>query len=632
MDEMKGKNTGGRRVASGSPGGKAAVIVIAVLLGAYLALCAYAGGDKFWPHTSVMGVDVSGLTAAQAEEKLTSDLPRQLAEKTVVLLEPQSGKSLTLAADGMTEPVDLSDALRAAGPEGNFLTRGARYLMNLVSGAGGRDVSIGLQYTEEGERRIEETLSELTRELGIDGNETTYELTDEAIVFTKGITGTAVDTAAVRDEVAAALMGTGSETVEVPLIQAPPEEPDLEAIRDEVYTEAANASYDKEKKTVTESVTGRDFDVERAKAALENTKEGEKCVIALSLTQPEITTEDLESRLFRDVLGEAVSKVTGSSVRVTNVKVTAGFVNDQVVLAGEEFSYSKVCSPFTVSNGYGKAPAYVGGLSKDVAAGGACQCSSTLYWATLRANLETVERHAHGYEPSYVPGGLDATVYGDYGTSGSLDFRFRNSTDYPIKLSAYVDSKKYLHVTIYGTDTTGIHGEPYSTNRVVTKYAQTVYEPNDSIPRGTTQKDSERTAYNAVTIDTYQKLVDSKGNVISEKLLYKTSYRARNAVIFYNPEDAALWGIDTSTGLKTLTPVTPAPAASPSPSQNPAPVESQEPVTPPASPSPSVSVPPAESTAPAESAPPAETGHTPPAETPDSTPSSGPDDPLLPAE
>ena len=42
--------------------------------------------------------------------------------------------------------------------------------------------------------------------------------------------------------------------------------------------------------------------------------------------------------------------------------------------------------------------------------GGICQVSSTIYYATLLANLEIVERYAHRYAPSYITWGMDATV------------------------------------------------------------------------------------------------------------------------------------------------------------------------------------------------------------------------------
>ena len=224
-----GEKETGKRVAPGSAVGKKLALVIAafavgVLAVAYVGLCAFASGAKLWPHTSVLGVDVSGLTYAQAEEKLTAELPLKWVGKTVELYEPQSGTRLELAAEGLMEPSDLAESLTHVNDRGNFLTNGGRYVAALFS-RGNADFGPSLRYTEVGQKRMDDTLAELTRELGIDGNETTYEVTDEAILFEKGVTGTAVDADAVRTGVTAALIGTGPETVNISLVQAPPPSP-----------------------------------------------------------------------------------------------------------------------------------------------------------------------------------------------------------------------------------------------------------------------------------------------------------------------------------------------------------------------------------------------------------------------
>ena len=98
---MEEKETG-KRVMPGSRkkiGLIAAGIVVGVLAAAYLGLCAFANGDKLWPNTSVMGVDLSGLTAAQAEEKLAGAIPGKLAGKRVELYEPGSGQRVSLDTD-----------------------------------------------------------------------------------------------------------------------------------------------------------------------------------------------------------------------------------------------------------------------------------------------------------------------------------------------------------------------------------------------------------------------------------------------------------------------------------------------------------------------------------------------------
>lgn len=605
---MSENTSGGKRLAPGGskPVNKTwlliAAAVLAVLLCAYIALCAFAHRDVFWKNTSVGGVDISGLTTAQAAERLNGELPKNWEGRTLKLYGPKE-ESFDLKTDGMVELADLNADLAGAafgghGRGAGFLGLGAWYVAHSM---GGETVEVqpSLRYTPQGEQRLEELLAQVKKELDVTGRETVCRYGQEALTLVKGRTEIKVQLDHTRACVTDAL-ARGQENVAVSFSSMAPAEPDFDAIYNEVFATASAAYLDKETGEIVPSVTGKSFDIQAALAALDAAEEGENVQVALDLDVPSPTTEELTELLFRDVLGEASTRVTGTADRHMNVGVAADFLNGQIVYPGEEFSFNKACSPYTVDNGYGKATAYVNGLSKETVAGGICQASSTLYWATLKANLETVERSAHRYEPSYIRGGLDATVYGDYGDEGGLDFRFKNTTEQPIKLEASVDEKNNLHVRIHGTDTTGVHGEPYSANRVVTVPYKTIYEARESIPQGTTKKDPERTGYNGVSIETYQKLVDAEGKVIEEKLLYKTRYFARNEVIFFNPADIWSLNIDPVTGEKLAqtsappteapteenpeeagnqpsAPAESAPIATGAPAQTPPPVESYDP-------------------------------------------------------
>ena len=566
---MSENTNGGKRLAPGEnkPVNKTWLLilagVLAVVICVYLALCAYAHRDAFWKNTSVGGVDISGLTTAQAAERLNAELPKNWEGRTLTLTGPK-GERFSIETDGLVEPEDLNADLARAhygghGKNANFLGLGVWYLAHNIAGET-VETAPTLAYTAQGEQRVEELLSRVAHELNVTGKDTVCRYGQDAINLVKGRTDVKVQTDHTRNSITEAL-ATGGDEVTVSVATMTPAELDFDSIYNEIFATASAAYLDKETGEIVPSVTGKSFDISAARAALDAAEEGEIVQVAFDLTVPSPTTEELEAILFRDVLGEASTRVTGTADRRMNVGVAAAFLNGHIVYPGEEFSFNQICSPYTVDNGYGKATAYVNGLSKDTVAGGICQASSTLYWATLKANLETVERSAHRYEPSYIRGGLDATVYGDYGDEGGLDFRFKNTSEQPIKLEAYMDEKNNLHVLIHGTDATGVHGEPYSANRVVTAPYKTIYEARESIPQGTTKKDPERTGYNGVSIETYQKLVDAEGKVVEEKLLYKTRYFSRNEVIFFNPADIWSLNIDPVTGekLETQAPSTEAP-------------------------------------------------------------------------
>ena len=402
--------------------------------------------------------------------------------------------------------------------------------------------------------------------------------------------------------------------IEAQITSAPPAEPDLQAVYDELSVEAADAYLDPDTKEIVASVTGVRFDVEEAAAALADTPEGGTCIVPLQLEEPELTTKEFQEKLFADVLGTSTTKCAGPSTRWYNIDLAAGRVNGTILLPGEEFSYNALAGPYTEAGGYKKAGAYVGGKNIDTTAGGICQLSSTLYWTTLKANLQIVERNKHKYNSGYMPVvGTDATVFSD-----SLDFRFQNDTDFPLKIECYQDDSHRLHVTLYGTDTTGVHGEPYSVTLSTVAY-QNTYKPDASkVPvGGAPVRDEEYARYNGITVEVYQKLVDKNGNTVDTIFLHKDAYSVSNPVYYYNPADAERLGIDPATGLMTLTPVTPAPSVTPAPQTSATPA-----VTPPAeiTPIPQTSPTPEPSAAP-----------TPEATTPVSGPGMEPEDTSSPA-
>lgn len=551
---------GPRRLAP-SKGKLAALIVgivAAALLAGYLILCAVAGGAAFWPHSYVLGVDVSGLTAQEAADKVTLEAPAQWKGKAVSLVEAKSGATASLDAEGLVEFSDLEAQLAQMGPSGSFFTKGARYLASVFSASNGWNLVADVDFTDDGKTRFERAISSLTEQAGAKENGTTYEVQGENLVFTKGVTGVGIDAEAARKGVLLALSGTGPADVELALTETPPPEPDFEHIHTAVYTAPANATLDKSTKEIVPAVVGMDFDVTAAKAALDAVGEGATCSVPLTLTQPEISTAQLKADLYRDVLGSATTVFKGTDDRRKNIKNAASFINGSILLPGEVFSYNAHCEPYTTSNGYGKASAYVDGASVDTTAGGICQLSSTSYWATLRANLEIVERRNHSYFSDYIAAGLDATVFG-----GGQDYKFKNNTDYPVKVEAYMNGNN-VTVNLYGTNVTGIHGEPYSANKTITNYATTVYKPKADVPRGTTQKDKTNYAYNGGTAEAYLKILDANDNVLETKFLHKDTYSKRDAVVFYNPEDGSPDDPNRPAA------ATPTPSAAPTASQAPA--------------------------------------------------------------
>ncbi|MCD8008715.1 MAG: VanW family protein, partial [Clostridiales bacterium] len=169
--------------------------------------------------------------------------------------------------------------------------------------------------------------------------------------------------------------------------------------------------------------------------------------------------------------------------------------------------------------------------------GGICQVSSTLYAATLYANLEIVERHNHTYASSYIGLGLDATVSWE-----GPDYQFCNNTSYPIKIVAeYYDG--YLTVTLLGTKTNSNYVKMVSETLETIAYS-TITKNDSSQYEGTstvTQKGE-----NGYKVQTYRQVYDSDGNLLSETEEAYSVYSKHDEIIYVGTKKKETTTTDSS--------------------------------------------------------------------------------------
>ena len=244
---------------------------------------------------------------------------------------------------------------------------------------------------------------------------------------------------AVKEAYETALIAEDPEAVMEPALSYQlrlPELVDPEALHEQFCTEAVNASYDPENDKILEGKEGFGFDPELLTAALAEAGPGEILRIPMARIQPEIDAKTLQSKLFQDVIGEAHTNHTSNSNRTNNLRLACEAIDGTVVLPGQ-----------VAAKGYKEALAYVsGGQTKPELGGGVCQVATSIYYAVLQADLKSVQRSPHMYTVDYVPLGMDATVYWGY-----LDYKFENTSPYPIKIEADVSGGK-VHMILHGTE------------------------------------------------------------------------------------------------------------------------------------------------------------------------------------
>lgn len=168
--------------------------------------------------------------------------------------------------------------------------------------------------------------------------------------------------------------------------------------------------------------------------------------MSVDVVEPLGSYEDLS--MVKDILGTfTTSYSTSGSSRSANIANACGFINGTVLYPGQEFSTLDVITPFTEGNGYFLAGSYLNGQVVDSFGGGICQVSTTLYNAVLLSELDVTERHNHSMIISYVKPSMDAAI----AESSGKNFRFVNSTDYPIYIEGYTVNKT-ITFTIYGVE------------------------------------------------------------------------------------------------------------------------------------------------------------------------------------
>lgn len=542
--EAIAQRNGGKRL-SGGAGKKPLIIIgilVAVLAAAYLGLCAYAASlDVFFPNTTINGVDVAGITVQQAGEELGSTLPQRtmafylpLTDKSgdgvtapegETLYDPEPAATVSCESLGITQDLDYTAYAqsvydRSQGQSG-FFQGGWSFLAHLFRSQGAKGV-----YLEPDETVFRQKLSELAQTFSRPAQDTSYEVGQDSLTVTRELDGLAVTEADLEQPIREALSSEADGAVYVDAAILPAQALSAQDIHDAVAGSMKNAGYDAATDSITPEQAGAEFDVAEAQALLDAASPGETVEIPADIQQPHVTAAELKDVLFRDVLGQCRTHVSGTSARINNVKLSAAACNGVVLNTGDVFSYNATTGQRTTAKGYQAAPAYVGGETVDEVGGGVCQTSSTIYYACLRANLEITERYAHRYVPAYIDWGMDATV-----SWGGPDYKFTNNTDYPIKIVATY-SGGYLTVKILGTNVDGTYVK--MTNEVLSKTNwETVYKDDETLPAGTEKVTT--TPYTGYKVKSYRNVYSADGKLISSTYEATSDYKVRNKVISRGP-------------------------------------------------------------------------------------------------
>lgn len=309
-----------------------------------------------------------------------------------------------------------------------------------------------------------------------------------------------------------------------------------------------NIDFDKDGKpviTFTEGAPGYGMDVESTKAlivqALADGSYQTSVSPQLATLAPAYTAEEAKAHLtligsyttVYDTKGTAEDTQQQREVlipnRAFNVEKGVKLINNQVVKPGRTWSFNNTVGDRNEKNGWKEANGIFGGDRFTMQyGGGICQVSTTLYNALMQCypRISIVERRRHNIPSTYVDKGLDATV-----DTGRIDLRFKNISEYPLYIFAYVETnkmhtqrKRNLIVLIYGEALP--NGESYKLRSEVVEEVPptdetTIYINDKKLFIGEEMVEVE--ARNSFTVDVYlEKYID--GKLVGSEKLYTDVY------------------------------------------------------------------------------------------------------------
>jgi len=125
--------------------------------------------------------------------------------------------------------------------------------------------------------------------------------------------------------------------------------------------------------------------------------------------------------------------------KVVNLQIASKKLDGIIVNPGEEFSFWNLVGQATKSKGYLEGLMISNGNLRKGIGGGLCQMANMIHWLVLHTPLTVTELHHHTDalfpdEKRRVPFGTGTSI-----CYKALDYRFKNTTEYPIQIRIWLD-------------------------------------------------------------------------------------------------------------------------------------------------------------------------------------------------
>lgn len=496
------------------------LIILLLLLSTIFALINI-NNTKIIRGVSIQGVDISNLTKDEANQKISSMVNEHLSKQILVKHLDFEGVFLPEQFEVNLDINSAIDEAYSLGRSGNIFENNYTILNTMFKT---KNFSINMSYDETLLVSIINELNTLLPDRIV--NPDYYINDDNFLIITPGKDGTIIDEISFKTEIESLIndIENNEPTMEIPVTNVKADNIDIDTIYKKIYKDPVDAYYTTDPYVVYPSANGLDFaiSIDEAKNLIVNYEE--EYSIPLKTLYPNVTTNQIGNEAFPNQLSKFSTSFSSSgSSRSTNISLAAQKLDGVVIMPGETFSYNQTVGQRTKAAGFKEATAYSNGQVVQEVGGGICQVSSTLYNAVLYANLEIVERSNHGFKPSYVKPGLDATV-----SWGGPDFKFKNNRNYPVRIKTDT-SGKVLRIYIYGLKTDNDYTVTLDAQYVSNVPYKTVYQKDSSLSSGESRV--IQSGSNGCKTATYKYLYDANGTLVSSECISRDTYNPHNKIV-----------------------------------------------------------------------------------------------------
>lgn len=475
--------------------------------------------DKVYKGVYINNIHVGGMSKTELTATLKEQYEDTVADSKITLKVGDINYSISFADINVVYGVDsIVDSAYYVGRTGNIFERMAE-----ISKIGKENLKLDMSVSYSKEK-LENSVNEFYNKTYVEAQDPKLTIEPTRVSLRSGHRGRSIDKAAVMAQSEKAVITGSHEPILLQWVEMLPAKMDVEEYFKQINQEPKDAAAKVVNNTLSYEppVPGRSIDktsLAALIAELEKTENKEK-VLPVTYTQAKLSIEDIQAQVLKDTLmtknTQFYTGTQNDANRGENIKLAVSKINGTLLAPGETFSFNKVVGPRTEAQGYKIAHVYSDGQIVDDVGGGICQVSTTLFNAVLFSDLGIVERLNHMFTVGYVPWGQDAAVAYDY-----LDFKFKNTTNWPIRIEGWVTPENQVYFSIKGTSEAAGKSVEIVNRTIKTLDFATKYVDDPTMAEGNSYVRQEgMTGY---VVDTF-KIVKQNGQTISEKKIYTSTY------------------------------------------------------------------------------------------------------------